>query len=307
VASLSCGTARGVAYDGPTALPTPCVIAASPIEYNASTARVDPPCPLETHWDGLACAHARATCGRWDGLTCEPRETPSPDQERAAKEEFARIDGEARTVCPDDDESSQVYLGDLSDVSRAVDTALHRAGQIGERLAQLRDAQRTPRWDVATHARIGTLNDCIWNSLRKATPPLFTPQQQAGLTKLNRMASLLISQGNVSAGQQIQAQIVVTRQQVADTWRVTRDKYLATLEREMVLSYVTTALLARRYAFEGFDITRASERLQIIASILGDEAMSHLLADMPDPTDPAADVTKRRRVTYAAGTFRVAP
>ncbi|HEY5146847.1 MAG TPA: hypothetical protein VII82_08760 [Polyangiaceae bacterium] len=121
-----------------------------------------------------------------------------------------------------------------------------------------------------------------------------------------------LAQGRNNAGQGVQSQQVQRavgdlRQQVDDKWRITRDQYLSTLETKMVKSYVTAALLARRYGLEGFELTRTGQRLPIVASILGDEAMSRLLADVEDPTDPEPDATKGRHVVYAAGAFGVGP
>jgi hypothetical protein len=282
-------------------------MSASPADHAAKGGRVDPACPPETYWDGLACAHARATCGAWDGLTCEPSDTRSPRQEWVQRKEFERLDDEAQAACHEDDESSQVYSGAVSDVVRAIDEALGRAEQIGERLGQLRDASQTPRWEVATYARLGSLYECIWNRARGATPSLFTPQQQAVIAKLGTMAQLQNNAGQaVPAPPIMQGQVAAVRQLVADKWRFTRGRYLAVLEMKMVRSYATAILLARRYDVEGYELTRASERLAIVASTLGDEAMSRLLADMVDPTDPEPDATKRRHLTYAAGAFAVA-
>jgi hypothetical protein len=45
-----------------------------------------------------------------------------------------------------------------------------------------------PWWDVATYARAGSLYDCVWNSLKRTTPPSLTPQQQLRLGKLLKIA-----------------------------------------------------------------------------------------------------------------------
>jgi hypothetical protein len=313
VAGLSCACAQSVAPINAPALPTstPVVAAAPAPEPGANLARVSSPEPArvspacwpDTYWDGIACAHARATCGGWDGVTCEPSHAAAPARDRAASEEFARIDSEARSACPEADDSRPVYSGTLPEVCRAIDEAIDRADPIAQRLGRLRDTQQTPRWTVATYARLGVLYDCIWNRVTDATPTLFTPQQQALLAKLNTVAQGLTSAGQVAKAQTVQASIADARRQIEDKWRSTRDRYLAALEVEMVQAYVTAALLARRFGVEGFELTRASPRLPIIASILGDETMSRLLAEVADPTDPEPDASKRRRIVYAAGAF----
>ena len=236
-------------------------------------------------------------------MTCEPRNAIGPKRERAASEEFARIDGDARAACPEGDESSQVYSGTLPDVCAAIDEAVDRADQIAQRLGRLRDTQQTPQWAVATYARLGSLYDCIWSSVTNATPTLFTPRQQALLAKLGTVAQGRTNAGQVAQAQAVQATIADTRRLIEDKWRLTRDRYVAALETEMVQSYVAAALLARRFGLEGFEFTRASQRLPIVASILGDETMSRLLAEVADPTDPEPDASKRRRIVYAAGAF----
>jgi hypothetical protein len=319
LAGSACGSgaAASVAPVAPTlppTLPAPgfppapgFVTAGSPSARPTNTERADPPCPTETHWDGIACAHARATCGGWDGVACEPIGTTSRKEEHAAESELARIDDEARLICPENDEARQVYSGDVIDVCRAIDVAIDRADTIGARLEQLRKARGGAGWEVATHARLGSLYDCIWNSTKRATPALFTPQQQALIAKLSAIAQSRNNAGQLMNAQQLQRAIAAMQQQVEDKWRTTRDRYISTLETKMVNSYVTAALLAHRYGLEGFELTRASQRLPVVASILGDESMTRLVADVEDPTDPEPDATKRRHVVYVAGAFGAGP
>jgi hypothetical protein len=49
-----------------------------------------------------------------------------PEREHAAVKEFAAIDGEAKTVCPEDDETSPGYSGNAREGAKAVDAALGR-------------------------------------------------------------------------------------------------------------------------------------------------------------------------------------
>ncbi len=313
VASVSCGGATGTGIASPPALPPGFFTMDQTTP--PSTARTlerapisDPIRPPESYWDRyqLACTHARATCGGWDGFSCDPTGAAPPDKEHAARSEFARIDAEARAVCPEDDEAKQVYSGNAKEVIGAVDAALRGTEKLSKRLADLREVHQTAAWEVATFAREGSLYDCIWNSLKAAPPPpppLISSQQQALLNRLTTIAGQL----NGGGQQLVQAQVNATRQQIMAKWQEAKDKYLDVLETKMVRQYVTAAFLARRYALDGFSFTRAHARLPVVASILGDEKMARLLADVIDPTDPEPDPTKRRRVAYRPGVFGVAP
>jgi ferritin-like metal-binding protein YciE len=73
------------------------------------------------------------------------------------------------------------------------------------------------------------------------------------------------------------------------------------LTHRMVPRYVTAALLARRYAFEGFDFTRARRRLPIVARELGKEEMTRILQDTTDPTATTANAS--RHIEYVDGAF----
>jgi hypothetical protein len=180
----------------------------------------------------------------------------------------------------------------VGDVVRAVEVAIDRAVELDQRLGQLRVDPGTPRWEVATFARAGSLYDCIWNSLSRTllANTVNPPSSQVVLSRLNTLIARPTSVGQASQAQQAQAQI-------AAKWWQTKDKYIFWLEVRMLHRYMTAALLARRYGFEGFDLTRASERLPIIASMMGGEKMATYLREIRDPTDPEPDPGKRRRLT----------
>src|ERR1039458_8450452 len=115
-----------------------------------------PACAEGTWWDGIACVHARSTCGAWDGTSCDPAPVPA-NAEREARAEMARINLDARAVCPEEDEARQVYTGTVGEVVRSVDRALDEADRIDRRLETLRDSRPTPQWRVATMVRAGSL------------------------------------------------------------------------------------------------------------------------------------------------------
>jgi hypothetical protein len=223
-----------------------------------------------------------------------------PEKERVAENEFVAIDAEANAVCEECAWLGPAYWGSAVDVTRAVDTDLGSADRIGQRLTRLRDALPTPRWQIATSARAGALYDCIWSRLRNANPTYFTPAQDALMARLNQLASRLGSPPNPST---ILQQMDATKDQVRSKWSATKELYLNVIESKMVPAYGTATLLARRYALGGPEVARASERLRGIASTLGDERMTALLANVVDPTDPE----ESRRIVYVPGAFSAAP
>src|SRR5580693_3247343 len=50
-----------------------------------------PTCAEGTAWDGIACAHPRATCGRWDGISCDAAPSSATAERRAETEFAARL------------------------------------------------------------------------------------------------------------------------------------------------------------------------------------------------------------------------
>jgi hypothetical protein len=234
------------------------------------------PCPEDTAWDGVACAHPRATCGAWDGVSCTPENSPAA--ERQAESEFAAIERDASAICDEDDETS-AFVGSVGEVLRATDRATGGAEGVEKRLERLRDSRPTPRWRVATRVRTGSLYECIRGRLARAAPSLVTAKQQAILTKLQTITNQL--QGGSATGTQ---QVQDTLNQIRVQWLEQRDRYLGLLARKAVVHYATGALLARRYALEGFDLTRARWRLPLLGRELGSETMTQILRAVCNPT-----------------------
>jgi hypothetical protein len=123
----------------------------------------------------------------------------------------------------------------------------------------------------------------------------------AVMAGLNKMAAYLdgLSRSPAPAAMSTTTQF----DQFRSKWLAEREAYLNVLEARMVPRYVAATLLARRYALESSEIAHTSERLQSIASMLGDPAMSAFLANMIDPTDPDG----RRSLAYVHGAFAPRP
>jgi hypothetical protein len=253
----------------------------------------------------MACAHARVTCGGWDGASCKDHVARSTRGEEAALAEYRSIDVDARAICPEGDESAQAYKGLVGEVIHAVDAAIGQADAVDQRLAKLRESQPTPGWEVLTLARAGSVYDCIWTSLRAAKPQLFTPKQQALLLKLQGIPQGLSAAGQLQQTSQIQQQVAGIQALVQEKWNYTSGQYLTAVAGKLVPRYVRAHVLARRYAMEGFGLLRASWRLPVVASVLGDAAMAEIVEAMPDPTAPEG--TKGRQLHYARDLFAVAP
>jgi hypothetical protein len=222
-------------------------------------------------------------------VSCGPHPSTSRT-EQAAEAEFARIDNDARGICPEDYERLQVYVGTVSDVTKAADGALGRANDIARRLDEFLETERTAAWTVRTLARKGLLYDCIWNCFRNATPGVFTPDQQAVLNTSSMSPPIPATPGQVDVVQKL---IDDAKEQVLEKWRLTRDQYLEALGAKTLQSYVIAALFARRYAIEGFDLTRARKRLTIVSWTLGEPVARRLLSQVADPTDPAPESDRR--------------
>ncbi len=234
--------------------------------------------------------------GAWDGTSCASAAVGTRT-EALTRAEYDAIDADARTICPENDLTKQVYAGTVGEVLKTTDAALLRACQIQRRLDQLRQKNPTPRWRAATFARAGSLYDCIWTSLSKASPTIFTPQQMAKLQQLQSIAQQLQQAGG-PAPQPNAAQVTIG--QVREKWEKTAAQYLTVLGQRMVNGYVTAAILSRRYGLEGYSFLRASERLRAIAN---DREMGLWVYELSDPTDPEPDPTKRRRLYYQPNSF----
>jgi hypothetical protein len=297
LATAGCGTAANAPVQVPPFKFDPALVHRFAQRPPAPQPSLPPPpaCPADTFWDGFSCAHARATCGAWNGTSCAPAAVDART-EALTRAEYGAIDADARTICPEDDPTKQVYAGTVDEVTKAAGAALGRAQEIERRFDQLREKNPSPRWRAATFARAGSLYDCIWTSFSKASPTLFTPQQMANLQQSqNRMQQLQ------QAGWPPQPNAVqMATQRVQELWSRTRGGYLTALGQRMVNGYLTAAILSRRYGLEGYSFLRASERLRAIAN---DRDMAFWVYELSDPTDPEPDPIKRRRLYYLPDSF----
>jgi hypothetical protein len=249
-------------------------------------------CPPNTYLDDVSCVRARATCGGWDGTSCRSGE---PARAAAPAGNLAWAFDEASSICSAGDTS---YSGSIADVLKAVDKLSSRAGVLRRSVDRDVAGDASPGLRVAALAAVGEAYDCIWTGLREYEPMQFTPKQQTLQARLRHLLQLPPS--SAAPGTQLSS----TQQQALTQWLVEADERLAILERTMLDYYATSALLARRYALEGFGLSRAAERLPRVAAILGDQRMARELSEIEDPTDPEPDARRRRHLTYSPASFR---
>jgi hypothetical protein len=170
------------------------------------------------------------------------------------------------------------------------------ADALDRRLEDLRNTMRTASWRVATLARSGSLYDCLWRRIDRASPTFFSPQIEA---RLNQLKAAGLTKGQVDSVEQS----LDTKGHVVAAWQSKRDLALSLVVQRMVSRYVTAALLARRYALEGFDLTRARWRLPLVAREVGPETMTQILRNVCDPTASEATGPDCRHVEYLVGAF----
>jgi hypothetical protein len=280
-----------------------------------SAAEGAPSCPPETWFSGFACDHAVATCGGWDGQSCVAPSTAAVDSGQAQEQEkeFFRTDAELRETCPEDDAKRQVFAGSAVEILLLFDAASSRAMDI-DRVDRARLPLQPPRWRIWAAGRIGSVFECIWNSVRQAVPTSFvTPQQWLLLTHRNfarevkqfvLLGVLQNADWSVYSPSQLQGPFVGAPKELRAYWEWAHESAIAEAAREVVRAYITSDLLARRYAIGGVPVTRARQRLSIVAQMLGERTIRDLLSHIPDPQ---ADPDRRRQARYIAALFGPPP
>jgi hypothetical protein len=106
---------------------------------------------------------------------------------------------------------------------------------------------------------------------------------------------MTLSNGNSAV---VAEQIASTVAQVRKKWADTLRQYSKLLAERMVQRYVGAAVLARRFALEGFAFTRAAVRLPIASATLGPATMRSIVESMEDSTEPQVEGTEHRHLHY---------
>jgi hypothetical protein len=240
--------------------------------------------------------HPAAVAGA-NGKTTQISATDAPYSDYGGEADFTLIDEQVRAAF-DYATGHHHYTGTVGDVLKAVDKDL---GDAEKRwtppLAHVATEYGSFEWAAAATARIGSLYDSIRTGLDLVVPKYFTPQQEALLNKLQKIADQLNAAGKSDQADKVQQQIDDTKDQVRNKWREQKDKYMEVCNRQMVGKYVTAAMTARKYNVKNPAVQNAIARLAYLTDYLGDDKMKAYVEATPDPVNPGS------RLVYTNGEF----
>jgi tetratricopeptide (TPR) repeat protein len=252
----------------------------------------------------------KTTIADWEYFNAHPLTTTaaSGKQSRMAAGDapYSDYGGEADFTLVDEQVRSKFdyatghhhYAGLVVDVTKQVDRDLGEAEKIWRpQLEHVATRYGSFEWAAAATARIGSLYDSIRTGLDLVIPKYFTPQQDALLNKLQKVADQLSAAGQSGKADQVQQQIDDTKDQVRTRWRETKDRYLEVCNQKMVAKYVTAALIARKYNVKNAAVQNAVARLAFLSDYLGDDKMRGYVESTADPLDPAG------KLAYSNGEF----
>ncbi len=210
----------------------------------------------------------------------------APYSDYGAEAEFTLVDEEIRGAF-DYSTGHHHYAGNAPDIVKQLDKDLGEAEKTWRpKLEHVAVTYGSFEWAAAATARIGSLYDSIRTGLDLVVPNYFTPQQEALLKKLQKVADQLSAAGQNDKADQIQQQIDDTRDAVRTKWRSTKDQYMELCTKQAVGKYTTSALIARKYNVKDQAVTSAVARLAYFTDYLGDDKMKGYVEGTTDPLDP---------------------
>jgi len=246
----------------------------------------------------------KTTIADWEYFSSHPLTTTGPDGKnvsiQATDAPYSDYGGEAAFTLVDEQVHEKFdystghhhYQGNVKDVIAAVDKDLGEAEKTWRpQLDEIAQKYKSFEWAAASIARAGTLYDSIRTGLDLVIPKYFTPQQQALLNKLQKIADQLNAAGQADKADQVQQQIDATQDAVRSKWRETKDKYLEVCNQKMVSRYVTSALEARKYNVKDATVQGAVARLAFFTDYLGNDKMKAYVEQTPDPLNPGSNLT----------------
>jgi hypothetical protein len=245
-------------------------------------------------WEYFKAHPAAATSG---SKQVQVAATDAPYSDYGGEADFTLVDEDVRTNF-DYATGHHHYAGNAPDIVKLVDKDLGEAQKTWQpKLEHVAVQYGSFEWAAAATARIGSLYDSIRSGLDLVVPKYFTPQQEALLNKLQKVADQLRAAGKDADADKIEQQINDTRDTVRTKWRETKDKYMEVSTNKAVGKYTTAAMTARKYNVKNPAVTSAVARLAYFTDYLGDDKMKGYVESTPDPLDPSS------RLTYTSGEF----
>jgi tetratricopeptide (TPR) repeat protein len=190
------------------------------------------------------------------------------------------------------------YAGNAPDIVKQLDKDIGEADKTWRpKLEHVAIQYGSFEWAAAATSRIGSLYDSIRTGLDLVVPNYFTPQQEALLKKLQKVADQLRAAGQDDKATQIEQQIDDTKDAVRTKWRSTKDQYMEVCTKQAVGKYTTSALTARKYNVKNTAVQSAIARLAFFTDYLGDDKMKGYVESTPDPLEPST------HLVYVNGEF----
>ncbi len=232
-----------------------------------------------------------------DGKQSQITATDAPYSDYGGEADFNLVDDEVRTGF-DYATGHHHYAGNVVDVTKQVDKDLGEAERTWRpRLEHVATQYGSFEWAGAATARLGSLYDSIRTGLDLVVPAYFTPQQEALLNKLSKVADKLDAAGQSDKADQVRQQIDDTKDAVRSKWRATKDQYMEVCNQKMIGKYVAAALTARKYNVKNSTVQAAVSRLAFFSDYLGDDKMKGYVENTSDPLDPNS------KLVYVNGEF----
>jgi hypothetical protein len=232
-----------------------------------------------------------------DGKPVTIQATDAPYSDYGGEADYTLVDEEVKAGF-DYSTGHHHYTGTVGDVIKAVDKDLGEADKKWRPpLEHIATTYGSFEWAAASTARTGSLYDSIRTGLDLVVPKYFTPQQEALLAKLQKIADQLNAAGQSAKADQIQQQIDDTKDAVRQKWRSTKDQYMEVCNQKAVGKYVTAAMTARKYNVKNPAVQSAVARLAFFTDYLGDDKMKAYVENTPDPLSPSS------KLVYQNGEF----
>ena len=245
-------------------------------------------------WEYFKAHPASATGG---GKSSQITANDAPYSDYGGEADFTLLDEEVKAGF-DYASGHHHYSGNAPDIVKLLDKDLGEADKTWRpKLEHVAIQYGSFEWAAAATARIGSLYDSIRTGLDLVVPKYLTPQQEALLDKLQKIADQLRKAGQDAKADDIEQQINDTKDQVRSKWRSTKDQYMEVCTDHAVGRYTTAALTARKYNVKTPAVTSAIARLAYFTDYLGDDKMKGYVERTPDPLNPTS------RLVYVNGEF----